>query len=206
MKISVVMASYLGEYQGCASNREFKFKRAVDSFINQTYNNKELIIVSDGCDITESIYNELYKDIDNIILSKIEKDVTFGGKTRNRGIELASGEYICYLDSDDFLTETHLEIISKQISDEFDWYYSDDRLVFEYISLSNFKFKIRENIVYPDRIGTSSIIHKKNNVVLWGNGYGHDWRYVSELAKNFSKYKKIKAEYNVCHIPNLIDV
>lgn len=206
MKISVVMTSFLGEYQGCASNRDFKFKRAVNSFIDQTYKNSELIIVSDGCDITENIYNELYSNVANIIFIKIDKDVLFGGKTRNTGIELSTGDFICYLDSDDFFSAEHLEMISNQLSNDFDWCYSDDRLVYEYLSTCDYKFNIRENIIGPNRIGTSSIVHKKNDKVYWKNGYGHDWVYISELMNNFGNYKKIKAEYNVCHIPNIIDV
>ena len=45
LKVSVVMASFLGEYSGAAKNRDKKFLRAVKSFKNQTYDNKELIIV-----------------------------------------------------------------------------------------------------------------------------------------------------------------
>jgi len=49
LKVTVIMASYLQDYSGSAKNREKKFIRAVKSFKNQTYENKELIIVSDGC-------------------------------------------------------------------------------------------------------------------------------------------------------------
>ena len=56
-KVSVVMASYLGEYPGRTSNPEPKFIRAVKSFLSQTYENKELIICADGCDRTVEIYN-----------------------------------------------------------------------------------------------------------------------------------------------------
>jgi glycosyltransferase involved in cell wall biosynthesis len=206
MKISVVMASYLGQYNGCASNRVEKFKRAVDSFIYQTYSNCELIIVSDGCDITENIYNDIYFKYDNITFEKIEKDVLFGGETRNKGIELSSGDWICYLDSDDFLSKDHLQLISGQIIDDFDWYFSDDYLVTEYQDSDQFKCILRENLLQPDRIGTSSIIHKRDLNVFWGSGYAHDWRFIYELFQKTNRVNKIVARYNVCHIPNMMDL
>lgn len=205
MRISVIMASYLGEYPGCASNRVFKFKRAVDSFILQNYNNKELIIVSDGCDITESLYNELYKNNENIIFVKIEKQVTFSGETRNKGIELSTGDYICYLDTDDFLSRQHLENISKQITTH-DWYYYDDRIVTKYNNIDDFEFNLRINLPEINRIGTSTIIHKKNHI-RWTSGYAHDWVFIKAQIDNGLNYMKINNDnYNVCHIPNMIDL
>ena len=50
MKISVIMASFL--QMGHKTNQDIKFVRAVKSFLNQTYKDKELIIVSDGCQKT----------------------------------------------------------------------------------------------------------------------------------------------------------
>jgi glycosyltransferase involved in cell wall biosynthesis len=54
-KASVIMASFLGDYPNAASNRDKKLIRAVNSFINQSYENKELVIVSDGCTKTYEI-------------------------------------------------------------------------------------------------------------------------------------------------------
>jgi|DEB19_MinimDraft_2_1074335.scaffolds.fasta_scaffold19125_2 glycosyltransferase involved in cell wall biosynthesis len=206
MKISVVMAAYLGEYTGCASNRIEKFKRAVDSFIYQTYSNCELIIVSDGCDITESLYNLYYINYDNILFTKIEKDITFGGSTRNTGLEIATGTYVCYLDTDDFLSRNHLKNIVAQITDH-DWYYYDDCLLVRYNNNDDYDYKLRINIPRPDRIGTSSIIHKKNNN-KWESGYAHDWKFICKLIENNKNFTKINIEpsYNVCHIPNKIDL
>lgn len=199
------MASYLGDYPGCASNRTYKFKRAVDSFISQSYNNKELIIVSDGCDITESLYNNLYKNNDDILFIKIEKQVTFSGETRNIGIDLSTGDFICYLDTDDFFSKTHLENISKQITTH-DWYYYDDRIITKYNSIDDFEYNIRVNIPEINRIGTSTIVHKKNKI-RWTSGYAHDWIFIKNQIDNSNNYKKIDTDtYNVCHIPNMIDL
>ena len=206
MKISVVMASFLGEYPGCAQNRVSKFIRSVKSFLEQTYQNKELIIVSDGCDITESVYKENFSNNQNIIFEKLPKDVLFGGKIRNKGIELSTGDWICYLDTDDFLSKDHLQLISNQISDEFDWYFADDYLVTEYENSDQFKYVLRENIIAPNRIGTSSIIHRRNLDVYWTDGYAHDWRFVFDLFRKTNKVNKIIAKYNVCHIPNRMDL
>ena len=206
MKISVVMASYLGQYNGCASNRVEKFKRAVDSFIYQTYSNCELIIVSDGCDITEDLYKTYYINYENIIFIKIEKDVTFGGNTRNTGLEMATGDYICYLDTDDFLSRNHLKNIVSKITDH-DWYYYDDCIVLRYSNNDDYDYEMRVNAPIPNRIGTSSIIHKKNNN-KWDSGYAHDWRFVCGLVENNKNFTKIDItpSYNVCHVPGSIDL
>lgn len=199
------MASFLGDYPGCAKNRTNKFIRSVNSFLDQTYQDKELIIISDGCSITEKVYNDNFIKNKNIIFEKIEKDVLFGGKTRNKGIELSSGDWICYLDTDDFLSKSHLEMISGQISDEFDWYFSDDYLITEYKDKNSFRYIIRENSINPNKIGTSSIIHKKDLKITWGDGYAHDWRFIQSMLNKTKKVSKISAGYYVCHIPGAID-
>ena len=61
MKVSVIMPVYLGEYEGCASNRENKFIRAINSFLTSTLLDSELIIVSDNCLIAEQIVNHIFK-------------------------------------------------------------------------------------------------------------------------------------------------
>ena len=47
--LSVIMPSFLGEYDGCATDREKKFVRAVQSFLDNTLIENELIIIGDNC-------------------------------------------------------------------------------------------------------------------------------------------------------------
>lgn len=203
-KISVIMPVYLGDYPNAATLREYKFARAINSFLQQTYENKELIIISDGCDIAEEIYNVNYSKHDNIVFEKIEKQPTFSGAVRNKGLELATGNYICYLDSDDFIAEQHLEVIIERFSDN-DWIYWDDFLIIQYKNLSTYIAQKRINVVQSCRIGTSSIAHKSELDAVWGDDYGHDWRFIKQLQKY--KYSKIEnTGYIVCHQPKLRDL
>lgn len=206
MKYSVIMPSFLGEYEKCASNREDKFIRAVNSFLEQDYKNKELIIISDFCDITEKLYNENYKQYKNIIFKKLKKKMPlFSGGVRNAGIALSTGERICYLDTDDFLGKYHLSKIDEQFSKDLVWVYSDDYLVKSFKSLNEFNCVVRINTIQETKIGTSSICHSAAISTNWPDGYGHDWHFIKALLKY--KHKKINnTSYNVCHIPHQIDV
>lgn len=103
-KVSVVMPAY---------NMERYIGEAIRSVQNQTYSNWELLVVDDGsddstCDIVEQI-----AAVDGRIrLIRNEKNIGVA-QTRNRGFELASGEYVALLDSDDLWREEKLE---RQIS------------------------------------------------------------------------------------------
>ena len=200
-KVTVIMASYLQQYPGCASNRDKKFLRAVNSFKKQTYQNKELIIVSDGCSLTIELYNKYFSNEKNIKLIQISKQPLYSGNMRNVALKIADGDIITYLDSDDILGAKHLQIIVEQFDlNEYDWIYYDDLL-----TLDNTFKKFHHRIVEPRwaSIGTSSISHKnlKDISNLWTDGYGHDWLFVIKMSSMGLKYKKLDKmpEYIVCH-------
>jgi len=203
-KVSVIMASYLSPYNGSASNREQKFIRAVNSFKKQIYQNKELIIVSDGCQLTVELYNKFFSNDDNIKLLQIPKQQLYSGKMRNIALDIADGEIITYLDSDDILGPNHIQIIVDNFDlENYDFVYYNDLMVLD----NTFK-KFYLRIVEPRwaSIGTSSISHKNLKEIkdLWHNGYGHDWLFLFKLASMGLKFKKLEknSEYLVCHYSN----
>jgi glycosyltransferase involved in cell wall biosynthesis len=98
-----------------AYNREYLIEETIKSVISQTFENWECIVVDDGS--TDNTRN--------VILSLSEKDQRIKyiyqenaerSAARNNGIRNAKGEYICFLDSDDFYTCEHLQSLQKEIS------------------------------------------------------------------------------------------
>lgn len=82
----------------CYNDAEF-IEQSVDSAVNQTYRNKEVILVDDGSNQeTKAILKGLESKID-ILITQENKGQS---ASRNEGIKAAHGEYILILDSDDF--------------------------------------------------------------------------------------------------------
>lgn len=83
-----------------AYNAEKTIEDCINSIINQTYNNIEIIVVNDGStDSTINILNRLTTKIKNLTIFTISNSGP--SKARNLGIQHAHGEYIAFLDSDD---------------------------------------------------------------------------------------------------------
>ena len=83
-------------------------EKCINSVINQTYKNLEIILVNDGSiDNSLDICND-FKDKDNRIkvISKKNEGVS---KTRNIGIDKCKGKYLMFLDSDDYIDEIYVE-------------------------------------------------------------------------------------------------
>lgn len=140
MKISVIMQTYLGEYPGSRSEPEKKFIRAIDCFLSQTYKNKELVIVADGCKKAFDIFNEKYsnnKEIKFCFLNKPENRMyeTVNGKRFYRGtpkkigVSIAEGDLITYCDSDDIMLPSRLEDIANA------WSNKDESFVLSFNSM-----------------------------------------------------------------------
>lgn len=85
-------------------NIEKYIERCINSIINQTYKNLEIIAVNDGSkDNTLNILNRLkLKEPRLKVLNYENHGLSFA---RNRGIEQAQGQYIMFVDGDDFLNE-----------------------------------------------------------------------------------------------------
>lgn len=101
-KISIVVAVY---------NAEKTLKKCVDSLLNQTYNNIEIILVNDcSKDNSLDICNEYSKANDNVKVISNERNSGVSN-TRNNGIDNSTGEYICFVDSDDYVESNYIEVL-----------------------------------------------------------------------------------------------
>src|SRR5262249_38839401 len=84
--------------------------QAVESVIEQTYRNVEIIIVDDGSpDHTKQAVEELIAQYPQQKIRLVEQDNQGLSASRNNGIRMAGGEYILPLDADDKIKETFLQ-------------------------------------------------------------------------------------------------
>jgi glycosyltransferase involved in cell wall biosynthesis len=128
-------------------NRAHLILRAIDSVIAQTYENWELIIVDDGStDNTKqiiSLYLEKYSHIRYIYQENSERSAA-----RNKGIQNAVGEYICFLDSDDYYLPERLERFHNYLKNK----QFPKALVFTGIHIQNQQVEVILNKMFDSNI------------------------------------------------------
>lgn len=124
LKVSIIVPIY---------NVEKYLKQCLDSIVNQTYKNLEIIIVNDGTkDNSMKIVEEYLQDNRIKIINKENGGLA---SARNSGLEKVTGEYISFIDSDDWIELNMYEELVSQISDE-------DILIYRYFSYDDKKKKI----------------------------------------------------------------
>lgn len=137
MKISVIVPVY---------NVEKYIKKCLDSLVNQTLDGVEIIVVNDGSpDNSQKIIDEYTKKYKNV-KSYIKEN---GGLSdaRNYGIKKATGEYISFVDSDDYIRNDMLEIMyNYAIKEDLDVVVCDSINVYD----NGSKILIKSNNNYSD--------------------------------------------------------
>lgn len=210
-KVSVIIPTY---------NRARLLPRAIQSVLNQTYNNFELIIVDDGSiDNTEDVVKKFQKSDPRIIYIKNDKNKG-PSASRNIGIEIAKGEYIAFQDSDD---EWLPEKIEKQIKFFEDtpldvgvvytgfWRIENNKKI--YIPFSWIKQKdgyIHKEILKGNFIGTPTILVKKEcfkKVGLFDETLFQleDWELLIRISKDY-KFKYVNEALVISYFtPNSVN-
>lgn len=105
-KISIIVPVY---------NAEDYLERCVDSLLNQTYQNLEIILVDDGSDDDGGKMCNCYADKDERVKAVHKEN---GGliSAWKRGVQESTGEYLCFVDSDDWVDLRMIEELAGQLS------------------------------------------------------------------------------------------
>ena len=135
-------------------NVEEYLRECVDSVINQTYKNLEIILVDDGStDSSGSICDE-YIDMDERVTVIHQKN---GGLSdaRNTGLSHSIGKYVYFLDSDDYIAENTFETLLAIAEKD-----NSDIVFFDAVSFADTNdFKVNQNYVRKNKYQTDSGIN-----------------------------------------------
>lgn len=124
-KISIIVPIY---------NVEKYLKRSLDSLVNQTLEDIEIILVDDGStDNSHKIAEDYKENYSNVLL--VTKENGGLSDARNFGLQYASGEYIAFIDSDDYVESQMFERMynlsengrKKIIESNFLWEFPDKK-------------------------------------------------------------------------------
>lgn len=151
-KISIIIPVYnVAEY----------INKCLESILFQTYKNFEIILVDDGSkDNSYNIIKKWQKKYeDNIICLK--QNNKGAGPARNKGLEVASGDYVVFIDADDYLDADFLEVMINNVNN-YD------------IVISGFR-RVNENKVFYSRSLEDSNWAKFQQLVIWGKIYRLDF-------------------------------
>lgn len=167
-KISIIIPVY---------NVEKYINRCIDSLLNQTYKNIEIILIDDGSTDNSGKQCDIYEKKDKRIKVKHIKNqgVT---KARMVGVSLATGNYITFVDSDDYIEITTYETLMKFLKEN-----KLDICVFNYYIVQNDRVKIHKN---KDKIPTIMNTNEYLSLMCKNNFGGMMWNkiYKKELILN----------------------
>lgn len=195
--VSVIITNYnYSDYIG----------QAIESVLSQTYENIELIVIDDGStDKSVKTIEEYVKQFPKIIFIKQKNHgVVY---TRNRGMERATGEYICCLDADDFFDSDYIDkqykYITKYKADVVypNWnLFGDINQKIEFPEFDLIEYQKQHLHIKPESLIRASAIKEENGKLKYGylpetRERANDWAYFISLAAIGLKFKLANDNY-----------
>ena len=162
-------------------NSEKYLEKCINSMINQTLKDIEIILINDGS--TDNSENVI-KSFNDKRITYIKKKNEGIGKTRNLGIKLAKGKYISFLDSDDYLENNFAEVLynkAEQCSCDIvicDYFVDDKEIKKEKcISFNDTNLKKYPKLLTDIELGPCNKIYKNNLFINKNNRFIENLKY-----------------------------
>lgn len=124
-------------------NVEEYLKQCLDSILEQTFSDYEVILVNDGSTDNSGLICQEYAEKDSHI-RYFEKENGGLSDARNYGIEQAQGEYLTFVDSDDWVTETYIEELYSKLQ-----YYNADISICNYFRFQDSNVTFYKHVFEP---------------------------------------------------------
>lgn len=165
-------------------NSEKYLSECLDSVINQTYENLEIILVNDGSIDNSECVAKQYQNKDKRI-RYFYKNNEGSGLTRNFGYEKSNGDYILFLDSDDYIDVKMIEKLYNVIQDND----SFSVMLQGYKVVGNDITLVKRNINEISLLRSPSVcirlfnnkVLKKSGIIFLNNKIGEDLEFVAKL-------------------------
>lgn len=209
-QISIITPVYMAEKY---------LENCIDSILSQKYNDWELILVDDGSPDKSGLICEQFAKLDSRI-QVIHKPNEGVSSARNIGMFSARGEWIYFVDSDDFIEPNTLELLVESVSNRTDLLihglcddYLEKGIKFEYDYYVKKNWSIAEILEYADKKGLlrgpvcklykTNIIRKYNILFNKNISYGEDTIFTFEYLKYCNSVILIPFSlYHYCHRNN----
>lgn len=165
MKISIIVPIY---------NVENYLDKCIKSIVNQSFKNLEIILVDDGSpDNCPAICDEWAKKDNRIKV--IHKENGGLSDARNAGLAVATGEYIAFVDSDDYIeADMYKKLLSVALNNKCDIVSCKLRMVYENDKNFVTKDDSEDIIIYSTEDAMSALIDDKIRQVVWNKLYKAD--------------------------------
>jgi len=178
MKFSIIIPVY---------NVEAYLKKCLDSVLNQRYTNFEIILINDGSTDTSSSICERYVELDSRIY--LFHQVNSGlSVARNTGLANATGDYIWFVDSDDWIAPDALEVLFSKLQS----------IHYEVVGFSNFNY-------YEDKDGQTEAYNIQEITTTTGADFINQSSFFFTSAccfiysNHFLKQNKLQFESGLMH-------
>lgn len=188
------MPVLLTPYTGSTRNPKDKFVRAVDSFLSQSFQDKVLIIISDGCKDSVDICNrKYYKEIKKGLIKLIQRERSnlFTGAVRQAGINEVTGGRLCNLDADDEFMPHHLHNLDSVFdASKLDWVYFN---LYRKLDVLKGVEEVVDTQPNVDSLCTASVAWRNGLDATWigADGRQDNKIFNKQLLDKYNNYKKV---------------
>lgn len=191
--VSVLMTTY---------NREKYIGEAIDSVLNSTYKNFELIVVDDGSKDSTVAIARKYQETDPRVKVFVNEENLGDYPNRNKAASHATGKYLKYVDADDYIYPTGLQVLVAMMEKHPDAGYGLCSLI--QVVERPYPFLLSPKDAYLHHYTNVGLFHKaplsaiiRRDVFEEAGGFGN-----IRMAGDFEMWHRLSQKYNVLLMPD----